>query len=94
MVNAQFVTRPAMPALQPKSRLPVPELPQQPISPLETVRYASDLLENLRRMAAGQGLSLLAHLLELAQTEARMIVRDGKAADEGAPQVQATRFPG
>ena len=62
--------------LQPKAHFQASELPQQPISPLETVRYATDMLENLRRMAAGQGLGLLAHLLELAQTEARMIARD------------------
>lgn len=84
-----------MSAVPQKSRFRLAELPQQPISPLETVRYTGDMLENLRRMAAGQGLGLLAHLLELAQTEARMIVRDRKGEDKSDPvQAQTTRFPG
>jgi len=33
------------------------------------------MLEVLRKIAAGQGQGVLAHLLELAQAEARMLVR-------------------
>lgn len=33
------------------------------------------MLENLRKIAVGQGQGVLAHLLELAQAEARMLIR-------------------
>lgn len=46
------------------------------MSPVETVLYMADLLENMRKMADGQGLGVLAHLLELARVEARMVARD------------------
>jgi len=37
------------------------------------------MLENLRKIAVRQGQDVLAHLLELAQAEARMLVRDASA---------------
>jgi hypothetical protein len=55
----------------------LPDLESGEISPLETARYTADLLENLRKIAARQGLGILAHLLELAQAEARMVARSG-----------------
>jgi hypothetical protein len=65
-----------MPALQQKPRFKPPEPVEALISPLESARYTSDLLENLRKMASGQSHVVLAHLLELAQMEARIIARD------------------
>jgi hypothetical protein len=35
-----------------------------------------DLLENMRKIAHAQGLGVLAHLLELARVETRMVTRD------------------
>jgi hypothetical protein len=50
--------------------------PSGAISPRESAQYTSDLLESLRKMAAGQGQHVLAHLLELARFEARSLVSD------------------
>ncbi|MEJ1970778.1 MAG: hypothetical protein WDN03_19430 [Rhizomicrobium sp.] len=47
--------------------------PPGPIGPGETARYTRDLLETLKKMAHGQGHTLLAHLLTLAATEAKFI---------------------
>jgi hypothetical protein len=55
-----------------------------PTTPADTARYTRDLLESLRKMAVGQGHTLLAHLLTLAALEA------GSIAD----QAQDTRLPG
>jgi hypothetical protein len=66
-----------MPAFQQKQHPTLPQPPPQQISPLESARYTGDLLETLRKMAQVQGQSLLAHLLELAQVEAKLIVREG-----------------
>lgn len=52
-----------------------PNSPGKSISPAESARYTADMLESLRKIAAGQGQGVLAHLLELAQAEARMLVR-------------------
>ena len=62
----------------------LPGLPPDPITPVETARYTSDLLESLRKMALGQGQGLLAHLLGLAVMEAKAL----------AAQAQETRPPG
>ena len=43
------------------------------LSPSETARYTSDLLESLRNIANRQGQRVLAHLLELAQYEAHSL---------------------
>jgi hypothetical protein len=67
-----------MPALQQKPHFKPSEPAEALISPLESARYTTDLLENLRKMATGQGHVVLAHLLELAQMEARIIARDCK----------------
>lgn len=55
-----------------------PTLPEEQISSVESVLYMGDLLENMRRMAQAQGHGVLAHLLELARTEARLVIRDGQ----------------
>jgi hypothetical protein len=65
-----------MTALQQKPRFRLPASPEERISPLESARYTIDLLENLRKIACNQGQIILAHLLELAQAEARMAARD------------------
>ena len=44
-----------------------------PATAADTARYTHDLLESLRKMAAGQGHALLAHLLTLAALEAGAI---------------------
>lgn len=49
-----------------------------PITPVDTALYTIDMLESLRRMADRQGYGILAHLLELAQAEARMLARAPK----------------
>lgn len=43
------------------------------LSPPETARYTSDLLDSLRKIAARQGHGVLAHLLELARFEAHTL---------------------
>ena len=53
---------------------PVPE-PGKTISPAESARYTAEMLETLRRIAVQQNQPVLAHLLELAQSEARMLSR-------------------
>jgi hypothetical protein len=58
--------------------------PQRSLTPAETARYTRDLLESLRKIASGQGQTLLAHLLGLAAVEA-------KAQGD---QAQDTRPPG
>jgi hypothetical protein len=69
-----------MPALQ-QNPHPAPSQTSAPrISPLESARYTADLLESLRKMAQGQGQGILAHLLELAQVEAKLILREGQPA--------------
>ena len=56
------------------------------ISPPETARYTSDMLESLRKMAAEQGQNILAHLLELARAEAKLLIRDGSGDGESSSQ--------
>ena len=65
-----------MALIQQKPRFRLPASPDEPISPQDSARYTVDLLENLRKIARRQGHDILAHLLELAQVEARMVVRD------------------
>ena len=71
MVNPQKVSKSVMDTNAHMSPLP----PGKTISPAESARYTVDMLESLRKIAAGQGQGVLAHLLELAQAEARMLVR-------------------
>ncbi|HEY0266985.1 MAG TPA: hypothetical protein VGC16_09550 [Rhizomicrobium sp.] len=59
---------------------------------MESARYTGDMLESLRRIAAAQGHGILAHLLELAQAEAKLIVRE--QGTQVGPQTQPTRLPG
>jgi hypothetical protein len=61
--------------------------------------YTRDMLESLRKIARQQELCILAHLLELTQAEATLIIRHYQCQhpDKGkGPPVQAqqTRFPG
>lgn len=65
----------AMPVLQQNPRFPHPVPSADRLSPLETARYTSDLLESLRKIASRQGQELLAHLLELAHVEAKALGR-------------------
>ncbi|MBV9540817.1 MAG: hypothetical protein JO167_06070 [Alphaproteobacteria bacterium] len=44
--------------------------PEQ-ISAADSAGYTRDLLESLKKIAEGQGQSLLAHLLHMASTEAK-----------------------
>ena len=69
-----------MPSSPRASYLPVPP----PATPADTARYTHDLIESLRKMALGQGQTLLAHLLDLAAQEAKHL----------ASQLQETRLPG
>jgi hypothetical protein len=68
-----------MTGLPQKPRFKLPDGPCEGISPVESARYTVDMLQNLRKMAAGRGQAVLAHLLELATAEARMLVRDGES---------------
>ena len=61
------------------SYLPTPP----PATPADTARYTYDLIESLRKMALGQGQTLLAHLLDLSAQEAKYL----------ASQAQETRLP-
>jgi len=45
--------------------------PPAPLTPAETALYTRDLVESLRKIALGQGQTLLAHLLGLAAVEAK-----------------------
>jgi hypothetical protein len=68
-----------MTGLPQKPRFKLPEGLCGQISPRESARYTIDMLENLRKMAACQRQAVLAHLLELAMAEARMLVRDSES---------------
>ena len=68
-----------MTGLPQKPRFQLPDGPCGDISPAEPAHYTVDMLQNLRKMAASQGQAVLAHLLELAMTEARMLVRDSES---------------
>lgn len=71
----------AMPVLQQNHRFQPSALPAQSLSPPETARYTSELLESLRKIAARQGQELLAHLLELAKMEANSLCRPKSRRD-------------
>lgn len=64
-----------MTVLPPKPRGRLPVRLEDQISPMESARYTADMLESLRRIAVSQGQTVLAHLLELSQAEARMAAR-------------------
>ena len=72
-----------MPSYPPGGRYG-PSTPPVPLTPAETASYTRDLLESLRKIALGQGQSLLAHLLGHAAMEAKA----------QADQAQDTRLPG
>ncbi|MBN9589187.1 MAG: hypothetical protein BGN85_07120 [Alphaproteobacteria bacterium 64-11] len=61
---------------QQNPELSAPSLAQTAVSPAESVLYMGDLLENMRKIAQAHGLGVLAHLLELARVETRMVARD------------------
>ena len=60
-------------ASYPRASRPLIGTPQPPLTPPETARYIRDLVESLRKIALGQGHTLLAHLLSLAAMEAKML---------------------
>jgi len=73
-----------MPDAPHKPRVRVTDAPPGPVSPLDSARYTADMLETLRRIALGHGHTVLAHLLELTQAEARLVARDcAQATQEG-----------
>ena len=80
---------------RPDAALPAPAA----LSPSETARYTSDLLESLRKIADRQGHGVLAHLLELAQYEAHSLAaansrtRDSRDAGYNGPPVPAPAEP-
>jgi hypothetical protein len=47
--------------------------PPDPPTPAETARYTAEMLESLRKIAAGQGHGRLVHLLGLAAVEAKYL---------------------
>lgn len=69
-----------MPEPRSKARIHLKQPPPGHVSPLDSARYTADMLESLRRIALAQGHTVLAHLLELTQAEARLVVRDGSRA--------------
>jgi len=79
MVNPQKLSESVMAAEQQKPGFPAQPPLAVPPSGAESARYTLDMLENLRKIAVRQGQDVLAHLLELAQAEARMLVRDASA---------------
>ena len=81
MVNPQKLSEPVMTAPPQNPRFPGPHAPVPPISAVDSARYTLDMLENLRKIAARQGQGVLAHLLELAQAEARLLIRDAPAQE-------------
>jgi hypothetical protein len=50
-----------------------PGPPSPPVTPSESARYTSEMLESLRKIALKQNHGLLAHLLGLAAIEARYL---------------------
>lgn len=85
MVNPQKLSEFVMAIPQQKPRFPQARPSEGQVSPLESANYTGELLESLRKIAAGQGQAILAHLLELARSEARMIARDQKLSQATAP---------
>ena len=79
MVNPQKLSESVMAAFQQKppqtAKFRAPQPVADPISSMDSARYTADLLENLGKIAARQGQPVLAHLLELAQAEARLLIR-------------------
>ena len=74
--------------------------PAAMLSPAESARYTLDLLDDLRKIAQRQGQGMLAHLLELAQAEARILLREAppmtpdEVSNQVPNQTQDTRLPG
>lgn len=68
-----------MPGIPQKPEPTSPGAARGPISPQDSALYTIDMLEGLRKMADRQGHGVLAHLLELAQAEARMLTRASKS---------------
>jgi len=85
MVNSQPVAQPIMSLSQQKPGFPTSAFVQAAISPVESMLYMGDLLENMRKMAQAQGLGVLAHLLELARVEATLVRRDVSASQPSHP---------
>jgi hypothetical protein len=54
------------------------------LTPAETAKYTEELLESLKKIATRQGQTLLAHILELAELEARA---------QSRPHPHDTRLP-
>jgi hypothetical protein len=80
-VNAEFIAIPFMAQALKKTHSDSATALPASLSPPETARYTSDLLESLRKIAVRQGHGMLAHLLELAQYEAHSLAAKTRTPD-------------
>ena len=76
MVNPQPLSKSVMNLSLQNADFPAPSQAEGRISPADSVLYMGDLLENMRKIAQAQNLGVLAHLLELARMETRMVAWD------------------
>ena len=76
MVNLQLLSESVMNLPLQNPRFPAPASGSEQISPIDSMLYMGDLLENMRKIAHTQQLDILAHLLELARMETKMVIRD------------------
>jgi hypothetical protein len=76
MVNPKLLSESVMTLGAQNPQFPAPRQGAGQISPTDSVLYMSDMLENMRKIARAQGLDVLAHLLELAKMETRMVALD------------------
>jgi hypothetical protein len=76
MVNPQLLSEVVMTLPLQKPVFPAPAICRDAITSADSMAYMGDLLENMRKIAHAQGLGVLAHLLELARVETRMVARD------------------
>jgi hypothetical protein len=76
MVNPQLLSEVVMTLPLQKTAFPAPTAAGGQITSADSMAYMGDLLENMRKIAHAHGLGVLAHLLELARVETRLVVRD------------------
>jgi hypothetical protein len=82
MVNPQLLSEVVMTLPLQKPVFPAPAAARAPITSTDSMAYMGDLLENMRKIAHAQGLGVLAHLLELARVETRLVTRDHPAGPQ------------
>jgi hypothetical protein len=76
MVNPQLLSELVMTLPLQKTAFPAPIAAGGQITSTDSMAYMGDLLENMRKIAHAHGLGVLAHLLELARVETRLVIRD------------------